>query len=145
MKLSTPSCLWLAAVAALASGLLAAQPKAAAADYPKSCRQDHPAAARGGGTDVVARAVAQKLTEAWGQQVIVDNRPGANGIIGSEAVAKSKPDGYTLLYGFGSLLSINSSIYKSLPYDTQRDFTPITQTVMNQIALVVNGTCRPGR
>jgi tripartite-type tricarboxylate transporter receptor subunit TctC len=92
----------------------------------------------GGGTDVVARAVAQKLTEAWGQQVIVDNRPGANGIIGAEAVAKSKPDGYTLLYAFGSLLSINSSTYKAMPYDTQRDFVPITQTVLNQIALVVN-------
>lgn len=137
MKRSTPSCLLFAAVA-LASGPLAAQPKPAVADYPNRVVRIILPQPAGGGTDVVARAVAAKLTEAWGQQVIVDNRPGANGIIGSEAVAKSKPDGYTLLYGFGSLLSINSSIYKSLPYDTQRDFTPITQTVMNQIALVVN-------
>jgi tripartite-type tricarboxylate transporter receptor subunit TctC len=92
----------------------------------------------GGGTDVVARAIAQKLTDAWGQQVIVDNRPGANGIIGTDLAAKAKPDGYTLLYGFTSMLTINPSVYKSLPYDTLRDLTPITHTVTNTMALVVN-------
>lgn len=92
----------------------------------------------GGGTDTVARTITTKLTEAWGQQVIVDNRAGANGIIGAEAVAKSKPDGYTLLYGFTSMMTMNPSVYKALPYDTLRDFTPIAQTVTNQMALVVN-------
>lgn len=92
----------------------------------------------GGGTDVVARAIAMKLSDAWGQQVIVDNRPGANGIIGVEQFSKSKPDGYTLLYGFTSLLTINGSVYKSLPYDTLRDFAGVTQTVTNTMALVVN-------
>jgi tripartite-type tricarboxylate transporter receptor subunit TctC len=70
--------------------------------------------------------------------MIVDNRAGANGIIGMELAAQSKPDGYTLLYGYTSALTINPSVYKSLPYDTLRDYTPITQTVSNTIALVVN-------
>ena len=61
----------------------------------------------GSGVDITARTIAQKLSEIWGQQVVVDNRPGANGIIGMEAVAKAKPDGYTLLQGFTSALSIN--------------------------------------
>src|SRR6188474_3269511 len=98
MKLWT-SALILVAIAAFASLPVAAQPKPAAADYPNRVVRIILPQPPGGGTDVVARAVAQKLTEAWGQQVIVDNRPGANGIIGAEAVAKSKPDGYTFLYG----------------------------------------------
>jgi tripartite-type tricarboxylate transporter receptor subunit TctC len=92
----------------------------------------------GSGTDVVLRTITAKLTEAWGQQVIVDNRPGANGIIGVQAFSKSKPDGYTLLYGFTSLLTINPSVYKDLPYNTLRDFEAVTQTVTNTMALVVN-------
>ena len=94
--------------------------------------------AAGGAVDVAWRPIAQKLTEAWGQQVIVDNRPGANGIIGMDAVAKSKPDGYTLGAGVTSALTINPHVYKTLPYDTFRDFVPVTQVVINTIALVVN-------
>jgi tripartite-type tricarboxylate transporter receptor subunit TctC len=90
----------------------------------------------GSGVDITARAIAQKLSEAWGQQVIVDNRPGANGIIGMEAVAKAKPDGYTLLQGFTSALTINPYVYKTLPYDTFRDYAPITQTATNTMVLV---------
>ena len=109
-----------------------------ATDYPnRPVRVVIPQAA-GGAVDVAWRPIAQKLTEAWGQQVIVDNRPGANGIIGMEAVAKSKPDGYTLGTGFTSALTINPHVYKSLPYDTFRDFVPVTQVVINTIALVVN-------
>ncbi len=92
----------------------------------------------GSGVDITARAIAQKLSEAWGQQVVVDNRPGANGIIGMETVAKAKPDGYTLLQGFTSALTINPYVYKSLPYDTFRDYAPITQTATNTMVLVVN-------
>ncbi len=92
----------------------------------------------GSGVDITARAIAQKLSEVWGQQVVVDNRPGANGIIGMEAVAKAKPDGYTLLQGFTSALTINPYVYKSLPYDTFRDYAPITQTATNTMVLVVN-------
>jgi tripartite-type tricarboxylate transporter receptor subunit TctC len=94
--------------------------------------------AAGGGVDIMARSVAQKLTESWGQQVIVDNRPGANGIIGIEPVTKAKPDGYTLSAAFTSVLTINPHVYKSLPYDTMRDLAPITQTVTNTMVLVVH-------
>ena len=94
----------------------------------------------GSGVDITARAIAQKLSEAWGQQVVVDNRAGANGIIGMEIVAKAKPDGYTLLQGFTSALTINPYVYKSLPYNTFRDYTAITQTATNTMVLVANPT-----
>jgi len=119
-----------------ASGL--AHPAASAAEFPNRVVRIVLPQPPGGGTDVVARSIAAKLTEAWGQQVIVDNRPGANGIIGVEAVTKSKPDGYTLLYAFTSLLTINPSIYKALPYDPLRDLSGITQTVANTMTLVVH-------
>jgi tripartite-type tricarboxylate transporter receptor subunit TctC len=131
---SMPSafCLGLAAGAALFCVTAAAQP------YPgRPVRIILPQAA-GGAVDVAARPIAQKLTETWGQQVIVDNRPGANGIIGMEAIAKSKPDGYTFGAAFTSSLTINPHVYKSLPYDTFRDFVPVTQVVTNTITLVVN-------
>jgi len=78
----------------------------------------------GGATDVMARVVAQKLSESWGQQAVVENKPGASGTIGSDLVAKSAADGYTLLLQ-GTQHAINLSIYKQLPYDTLRDFTPV--------------------
>ena len=81
--------------------------------------------APGGTTDIMARVVASQMSNAWGQTAIVDNRPGANGIIASEMTAKASPDGYTLLYvAIGH--AINSLIYRKLPYDTERDFTPIS-------------------
>lgn len=92
----------------------------------------------GSGVDTYTRLIAQKLIETWGQQVIVDNRPGANGIIGVEQVTKAKPDGYTILAAFTSLLTINPHVYKSLPYDVQRDLVPVMRTVTNTIALVVH-------
>ncbi len=79
----------------------------------------------GGATDILARAVAQKLTEAWGQQVIVDNRPGAGGNIGSELVAKAAPDGYTLEMGTVGTHAINASLYAKMPYDHVKDFVPV--------------------
>jgi len=125
------------ALTALAA-LTAVPAYAAAPDYPTRVVRIVLPQPPGGGTDVVARAVASKLTEAFGQQVIVDNRPGANGIIGVEAVTKSKPDGYTLLYAFTSLLVMNPAIYKGLPYDPVRDMTGIAHTVTNTMAFVVN-------
>ncbi|MEO7729281.1 MAG: tripartite tricarboxylate transporter substrate binding protein, partial [Burkholderiales bacterium] len=80
------------------------------------------------GTDIVGRMIAQKLTQAMGQQFIVDNRPGAGGIIGSDAVAKAAPDGYTLLLTPTSH-TINPSVYSKLPYDTVKDFAPVALLV----------------
>lgn len=93
--------------------------------------------APGGGTDIAARAMAQKLTEALGQQVIVDNRPGAGTVIGTEIAARSAPDGYTLVQCSTSL-SINPSLRTKLPYQPLRDFATITQVVSEPYLLVSN-------
>jgi tripartite-type tricarboxylate transporter receptor subunit TctC len=92
----------------------------------------------GGSTDVVGRALAAKLTEALGQQVVVDNRGGAGGIIGSDIVAHATPDGYTVLLGTSAGMSINPLLHKKLPYDVQRDFAPISLVVINPQALVAH-------
>jgi tripartite-type tricarboxylate transporter receptor subunit TctC len=94
--------------------------------------------AAGSGVDLQARALAQKMGELWGQTGVVENRPGANAIIGMEAVARAAPDGYTLVYAPVSSLTTNQFIYKKLPYDTLRDFAPITQTVANPLGAVSN-------
>ncbi len=109
-----------------------------AADYPSRVVRIVAPQAAGSGIDVYTRAIAQKLTESWGQQVIVENRSGANGILGIEAVAKSDPDGYTIVAGFTSVLAINPHVYKSLPYDPLRSLAPIMQTVTNGMSLVVH-------
>src|SRR5438105_6859047 len=92
----------------------------------------------GGTTDIIARATAQKLSEAWGQQVIVDNRPGAAGNIGAELVAKSPPDGYTLLMGTVGTHAINSSLYAKMPYDPVKDFVPVILVASVPNVLVVH-------
>jgi tripartite-type tricarboxylate transporter receptor subunit TctC len=79
----------------------------------------------GGATDIIARAVAQKLSETWGQSVVVDNRPGAGGNIGTELVAKAAPDGYTLEMGTVGTHAINASLYAKIPFDNVKDFAPI--------------------
>jgi len=81
--------------------------------------------APGGNTDILARLLGQKLSEAWGQQVIIDNRPGAAGTVGAELVARAPADGYTLIMGsFGNIIVANS-LYKNLKYDPFRDFASI--------------------
>src|SRR5437867_12047562 len=80
----------------------------------------------GGSTDIIARIVAQKMSEAWSQPVFVENRAGAAGAIGSDVVAKSAPDGYTLLMGTTSTHAVNPAINPKLPYDNLADFTPVT-------------------
>lgn len=83
----------------------------------------------GGTTDIVARGIAGKLSERWGQQVVVDNRGGASTMIGAELVAKAAPDGYTILLATQTTLSINPQLYPKLPYEPVRDFAPITPVV----------------
>jgi len=92
----------------------------------------------GGSLDVVARAIGQKLTAAWGQHVVVDNRPGAGGNIGADLVAKSAPDGYTILEGALSTHAVNVSLYGKLPYDPVKDFAPITLVATTPNVLVLN-------
>jgi tripartite-type tricarboxylate transporter receptor subunit TctC len=91
----------------------------------------------GGGTDIAARILAQKLTERMGQSFLVDNRPGASGIIGTELVAKSPPDGYTLLVGSQTVMAVVPAMYANLSYDTQRDFVPVIQLVDTPTLIVV--------
>ena len=92
----------------------------------------------GGATDIVGRLIAQKLSESWGQQVIVDNRGGAGGTIGSDVAAKSPPDGYTMLLGTSSTHAIAPSLYSKLPYDPVRDFLPVTLVASATILLAVH-------
>ncbi len=92
----------------------------------------------GGGADIVARMIAQKLGEQLGQQMVVDNRAGANGIVGTELVARAPPDGYTLLTGITGSLTINPNLYKNLPYKPVEDFEPISLAVMSPYLLVVH-------
>jgi Uncharacterized protein conserved in bacteria len=120
------------AVAALVSGAHAAQ-----SDYPtKPIRFICPYVA-GGAADIFSRTIGQKLTEAWGQTVVVDNRAGANGGIGTELVAKSPPDGYTLLLGNSGPMTINPVLYKKVAYDPVKDFAPVTQGTLYAYVLVV--------
>ena len=128
----------LNALLTIFSALAAAPATAQTTDYPNRPVRIIVPQTAGGAVDIVARAIAQKLSESWGQQVIIDNRPGANGIIGMEAVAKAKPDGYTLGAPFTSVLAINPFVYKTLPYDAFRDFAPVMQSVANVIVLVVH-------
>jgi len=93
--------------------------------------------APGGNTDTLARIISEKLTGTLGQPVIVDNKPGAGGNIGSDFVAKAKPDGYTILGGTISSHAINSSIYPKMPYDATKDFEPITLIASSPLVLAV--------
>ncbi|MFO1395982.1 MAG: tripartite tricarboxylate transporter substrate binding protein [Burkholderiales bacterium] len=92
----------------------------------------------GDAPDVIARMVAEKLSGALGQQVVVENRPGAGGVVGSDAVAKAAPDGYTLIMGNAGSHGINAAVYSKLPYDIQRDFAPVSQVAVAPNVMVIN-------
>ena len=92
----------------------------------------------GGPLDVIGRLIAQKASEDWGQSVVVDNRPGAGGNIGADLVAKSPPDGYTIVMGALSTHAVNPSLYAKMPYDAVKDFAPISLVAITPNVLVVN-------
>ena len=115
-----------------AGGLANAQP------YPaKIVRMIVPGPA-GGGTDIIARIVAEGLSRQYGQTVVVDNRGGGAGMIGTDAVAKSPPDGYTLLMAYAGVLTVNPALFKNMSYDPIRDFTPVAMVAQVPAVLVVH-------
>ena len=125
----------LSIVALLASATAAiAQP----ATYPTKPIRIVVAYTPAGATDILARTIGQKLTEAWGQAVIIDNRPGANGNIGTEYAAKATPDGYTLLMVTAGTHGINPGLYRKLGFDAVKDFAPVSLVAMVPNVFVVN-------
>ena len=128
--------LWMRVAAVALMGLAPAI--AAAQAFPsKPVKMIVPFAA-GGTTDVVARLLAQKLTEAWGQSVIVENKAGAGGNIGADFVAKSPADGYTILMTSGSIVTANQYMYKNLTYDPAKDLVPITNVAAGPLLVAVH-------
>ena len=126
-------------IAALASLLLLLSPSIAwAQSYPSKPLRFIVPFAPGGGNDVMARLIGGKLSETVGQQVIIDNRGGAGGAIGSELAAKAPPDGYTILMGHIGTLAINPALYPKLPYDPLKDFEPVCLVATAQNILVVH-------
>ena len=133
----TPPPVEVARTICLAAAVIAFMPAAWPQVYPsKPIRIVVPFPA-GGTSDILSRAIGQKLTEEWKQQIIVDNRPGAGANIGAEIVAKSPPDGYSLFL-FSTIHTINPSLYSKLPYDPVRDFTPITLIAATSQVLAVH-------
>lgn len=123
------------ALALLASSLV---PAAWAQSYPTKPVRFVSTYAAGGPVDVTARPLTHGLSEMFGQQVILDHRPGANGNIGGQIVAKSAPDGYTILVTSTSQLTINPSLYKNMPFDAAKDLVPITLLAMTPTALILH-------
>ena len=115
----------------------AAVSSAQAQDYPSRLVRLVVPQAAGGGTDTFARAIGQKLSERWGQSVVIENRPGAGGVVGSDFVAKAAPDGYTLLVTYEGSQAINQSLYEKLPFDSLRDFYPIATIAATPFLLIV--------
>jgi len=128
--------LLLVFLSGLAAPAVAASAAAAGPAYPGKPIRIIVTYAPGGSTDVVARLLANPLTEILGQQIVIDNRGGAGGIIGTEIVARAVPDGYTLLFGTSAGLTINPLLQRKLPYLVERDFAPISLVVVNPQVLV---------
>jgi tripartite-type tricarboxylate transporter receptor subunit TctC len=122
---------------AVAAGMLLTLGATSAQEYPVKPIRIVVPSSPGGGTDILARPIATKLSERWGQQVIVDNRPGAGQMIGIALVAKSPPDGYTIVMA-STPLAINTVLYKKVPYDPIRDFAPVTQVAAMPNLLVTH-------
>ena len=134
----------LRAAASLSAALAVSALHAAAAAeaYPAKPVRFVVAFPPGGGTDIIARSIAQKLAERLAQQVVVDNRPGAGGNIGTDIVAKSAPDGHTLLMGSAGPLAINASLFGKMPFDPIKDLAPVTLAASTPNVLVVHPSLR---
>ena len=131
-----PICIAVLSIAALFASTTAAIAQPAA--YPTKPIRIVVAYTPAGATDILARTIGQKLTEAWGQAVIIDNRPGANGNIGTEYAAKATPDGYTLLMVTAGTHGINPGLYRKLGFDAVKDFAPVSLVAMVPNVFVVN-------
>jgi tripartite-type tricarboxylate transporter receptor subunit TctC len=118
--------------------LIAFSVGAFAQDYPNQPIRIIVPYTAGGSSDFVARTVATRMQENMNHPVVVENRPGGNAVIGTELVAKARPDGYTLLLGGSSVLSANPALYNNLPYDALKDFAPLTNAVVSPIVVVVH-------
>src|SRR5262249_12719216 len=126
----------VAGVCALMLGPAAAQD--AAKDFPNRPLRIVVPFPAGGPSDVLARMIGQKITEDWGQPVVVENRVGANTVLGAQQVAKAAPDGYTLLMAIESTLTMNQYLYRTPPYDPFNDFVPITLVAKTMMLVIVN-------
>jgi tripartite-type tricarboxylate transporter receptor subunit TctC len=122
---------------ALAALLTALAPAHAQTTYPSRPVRWIVPFTPGGSADVFARPIAQKMSDSMGQQVVVDNRPGSGGVIGTEVAAKAPADGYTLMMGLTANIAVNPALYPKLPYDPLRDFAPVTLVASQPYALVV--------
>jgi len=132
------TCLRVVLAAALAGGAFAAAAVAQSGKYPERPVKMLVGFSAGGGTDVAARILAQKLTEALGQSVFVENRAGASGLIAAEAAAKSPPDGYTLMMGSQTTLAVAPAIYRKYAVDAAKDFSGIAPAGVSPLMLVVH-------
>src|ERR1700710_2454769 len=131
---------WLVA-ATLVAGLAAAS-SVQAEDYPSKLVRIVVPQTAGGGTDTFARAIGQKLSERWGQSVVIENKAGAGGVVGTDSVAKAAPDGYTLLVTYEGSQAINQSLYEKLPFDSVKDFTPIATIAATPFILIVGAEAK---
>ena len=131
-------CFGLMAFAAATIG--AARSEEAASKYPTRAIHIVVGFTPGGGNDIIARLVGQKLSENLGQPVVIDNKPGGGAIVATEYVAKSAPDGYTLLVGASGAMAINPAVYAKLPYDPIRDFVPVSELGSFPLILIVNAS-----
>jgi tripartite-type tricarboxylate transporter receptor subunit TctC len=129
--------------ALLATGALLALPAFAQSTYPDHNLRIIVPQTAGGPSDVLGRVFAQKLSERLGKPVIVENKPGAGANIGTDMVAKSKPDGYTLLINIAGILAINETLYKQLPFDAVRDLDGVARVVTSQLVLVAHPSFAP--
>lgn len=137
---ATRSAAALAALVFAGGCLVALVAPAQAQDYPAKPVKMVVPFPPGGSLDITGRLIAQRLSEMWGQSVVVENRPGAGGNIGADFVAKSPPDGYTILMGALSTHAVNPNLYSKMPYDAAKDFVPITLIAITPNVLVVNAS-----